>query len=1578
MTDYTMTSADDNFIGTDEGDVFLLSGSSGKLSAADVVKGGGGIDILRYNNGALAATQLAGFNSIEVIDLSGITSAAAVSLNAHTVAQAGGSLQLIFGASPLSLDVSQVLDAGTVIVGGSGLVTLRNFKGQSITFSDGYDGRVTGGTLDDRVRGGSGNDTFGGGAGDDDLVGGDGSDSLDGGDGDDFLSGGNGADTLTGGAGHDLIRGGTGINLVSAGAGSDTFEVTIGERLRIADFDVSDLSEFIDLRLIAGAASFADLAVLRDGTATKVLINNTEIVLEDVDSGSLSGRNFLFLGDDRITVAAIQSTEAYYTLSSAADIKTGTAGNDVFAVAGAAGKLTSIDAIDGGAGTDTIRLEVTNPSLSDVDLSGVRSIERIDLTGSTGNAEIHLGAQNVSTALNKTIEIVFGGLALTIDTALVEDTGTVILSGYGDVKIRNFGEQRVQVDDHYDGRVIGGSGSNDITGGAGSDTLSGGISKDSLSGGDGDDTLSGGEQDDHLYGGNGHDTLDGGADDDHLDGGAGDDTLVGGQGDDTLIGGAGTNTLNGGEGNDSLTGGEQNDDVIGGNGDDRLVGGAGSDILDGGNGDDFIQLAGGDDTASGGVGYDNFVILNDAGSHRILDFQSGTHLERVDLGAFASATSLAALSMDETEDGVLISLGETSVLLAGEKIADLRSDDFVFFGQDKALFHVSAGTSASQIEILLQGAPPGSVIELAAGDYYWNTGIKVTRGDITLRGAGEGQTIIHSSVEGSTSQLVFQSLDDRKTRGVLSTDIEEGANHATFTTVDRIKVGDVVYIGQPNDDAYLKATGNEKLIFPDDSSQSMVPYYLREAWLEVTGISGNTLTFDKPLPYSFGAGKAFVATQTFLKNVEVSGISFQVDGAAPDPYNFSNENSSWKGSSMISFDGIMNSTIQNVSILNARSASITMDRTFRLSGDAITINGAHNKEPGDGYGIHIKESFENNFTHLDIQNVRHGILFSSFSAEHYNNFQIDFTNRDVNFHGSFDANNNVYVKKSVLDYNHAGDNNVYQFKAVQGTELGNLILPTTTVDANDVRFGHVVGADHDDTVHAFQTGGYLSGADGNDILYGGDGRDTLLGGRGNDLMVGGGNSDLFVRDLIEAGHDRIIDFDARPTSQAGDLVVLRGYGLGKFADLQLRQLGGDTVIDFGNRGLLTLANVLASTLSATNFRFDLVGKPQIFTASGAPTSLIGSDGDDVVTIDKGFITRKTPIFAGRGEDTVVLAGGFLNATTDAFGEWHSVDRFDVSKISSVSLKIGASSFFTQNSSKVIDLLVGDAGILTLDVGAPTDGGKLMIDGGRTIMLSDTRSQIVYSTDRIGTDLHGGTQNDTLLGGNKADKLSGGAGVDSLNGGAGDDTLDGGVGADVLAGGAGNDLYYVDNAGDIVVEALKNGVDTIVSSVTWDLEGPIVENLTLSGSRVVNGFGNSLANVILGNDAANSLYGRGGNDTLIGGLGQDSLSGGTGADKFVFRTGELASNAATADRVTDFRQAEKDVIDLAAIDAVKGGGDNDFKWIGNSDFSGTAGELRYQQSSGYALLRADIDGDGKTDLILRVDGVQALLASDFIL
>lgn len=131
-------------------------------------------------------------------------------------------------------------------------------------------------------------------------------------------------------------------------------------------------------------------------------------------------------------------------------------------------------------------------------------------------------------------------------------------------------------------------------------------------------------------------------------------------------------------------------------------------------------------------------------------------------------------------------------------------------------------------------------------------------------------------------------------------------------------------------------------------------------------------------------------------------------------------------------------------------------------------------------------------------------------------------------------------------------------------------------------------------------------------------------------------------------------------------------------------------------------------------------------------------------------------------------------------------------------------------------------------------------------------------------------------------LYGLAGNDSLRGSDFDDILDGGADADQMHGGWGDDVYYVDNAGDYVID--WSGHDEIRTTVSYTTTAPI-ERMTLLGTAIEGYVAYSGASVITGNASNNVLRGNGGGDTFIGGLGNDSYWVGSSSDAVVEQAGE---------------------------------------------------------------------------------------------
>ena len=332
--------------------------------------------------------------------------------------------------------------------------------------------------------------------------------------------------------------------------------------------------------------------------------------------------------------------------------------------------------------------------------------------------------------------------------------------------------------------------------------------------------------------------------------------------------------------------------------------------------------------------------------------------------------------------------------------------------------------------------------------------------------------------------------------------------------------------------------------------------------------------------------------------------------------------------------------------------------------------------------------------------------------------------------------------------------------------------------------------------------------------------DDFSTGAGDDLIEGGRGNDI-----VNGGDG----FDtASYASASGAVVVSLTTGTSSGAD------GADTLVNI-------------EAVSGSRFDDRLTGNAldNTLIGNGGNDQLIGLAGNDLLR-------------GGLGTDT--LDGG--DGNDQLFGDQGND-----------SLTGGAGN----------DLLDGGTGVDTMDGGAGNDNYVVdnagdaiteLASGGIDSVVSSVSYTLSLNVENLtlnGTAAIRGTGN----AGNNS--LIGNALRNTLIGGAGDDVLNGGTGADRLEGGTGDDTFYIDNAGDVVVENLGEGVDIVYASINYTLADN-VENLILSGTAALQGSGNALANSITGNALANTLNGGAGNDVLLGLGGADRLDGGLGADR----------------------------------------------------------------------------------------------------
>lgn len=507
-------------------------------------------------------------------------------------------------------------------------------------------------------------------------------------------------------------------------------------------------------------------------------------------------------------------------------------------------------------------------------------------------------------------------------------------------------------------------------------------------------------------------------------------------------------------------------------------------------------------------------------------------------------------------------------------------NDPIEFDAASNTYSVSTGVSAAQLNILIADAAPGAIIVLEDGTHEFSETIVISRDDITLKGQSEDGTILNFTfAEGTGGNAIEVTGGGRELLTTLDSDVPTGSNQIVLADVSGLSVGDVIYIAQPNTEEYLLENGWTNVSFEDADDR---PF--REMLVRIEAIDGNTLTLASELAYEFEAGVTEIFTTDLLENVHLedftvtNGIDLE-----PNYYNFTNPLTEFLNTSVILIRGADGIELSGISILDAPSSAFDFRTTIDLVADNLYVNGAYNLgTAGNGYGVNLYETFDATITDIEIFNVRHAVLFSSWNAEVGNYIEVTETNRDINFHGSPDMNNEVVVLRSVLDYDldqHTGSGNgFWDIVSGGGSRHANIDIYAN----NDVIFVHAEGSTGTEIIYGADTGSYLDGGASQDLIIGGAGDDIIIGGASQDVLTGAGGADIFAFTLGDS-YDVITDFSG---DAENDRILISGNpAVNEFEDLYVRQQGEDVWITYGSSSTIILADFDVSMLDANDFIF---------------------------------------------------------------------------------------------------------------------------------------------------------------------------------------------------------------------------------------------------------------------------------------------------------------------------------------------------------------------------------------------------------
>ena len=1422
------------------------------------------------------------------------------------------------------------------------------------------------------VSGNTGNDTLIGNSGADQLDGYTGDDVMRGMAGNDILDEfGTGADTLDGGTGNDTLvgRGGNDTYIYSAGldvinevnsGSNDTLWISGG--ITINDTYASVLSSHLKLVFYSGlneirihnyntAAGYeVEIIKFDDGFETTLAGWNSwarqtenadsytgttgdNVVIGMANADTLNGgdgNDALHGGSERDTLDGGNGNDLLVGGTNA-DVMTGGTGDDIFSVDQTDDELFE----NSGEGTDTVKSFVGWTLGTHFENLTLMGSDNINATGN-GSANILVGNSGNNTLDGLTgADGMAGGMG--DDTYIIDNTSDTVTETVHQGTDTIQSSVTYTLSSYVENMALTGSSAIHGTGNTSDNVLTGNSGANTLSGLDGNDTLDGGVGADVMLGGTGNDVyiVDDAGDSLTESSGSGTDsvrssvsftlgtnveTLVltgsgnlagtGNSGVNTITGNAGNNTLDGSGGADSLAGGAGDDiylvddmgDIvleaqgagidsvqstasgytlasnvdnlilggssgINGTGNDlanSITGNSGVNVLTGGGGNDTLDGGTGADTLLGGAGNDVFIVDN--------------------------ASDLVSENASEGTDTVQVSVSYT--------ISDADVENLVLTGSG------AINGTGNSVGNTLTGNSGANTLTGGAGDDVYIVG----SGDVVVESSGQGADTVMSDA-GFTLSSYVENL-------VLT---GSGSVNGAGNTLDNTLTGNAgvnTLTGGAGNDVYIIDGTADTVAEMSGEGTDLIIASSAAGMTTTLGAYVENLTLAGTLDLN-GAGNSAVNTLTGNSGSNTldggGGADAMLGGLGDDVYIVDDAGDSLTEATDAGIDAVI--------------AGVTWTLAGNVEYLTLSGSGSVNGTGNSLDNIVLGNSGSNTLYGLDGSDVLDGganadVMLGGLGDDIYTVDNAGDTVTELSGQGTDTVHSSIswtlggYIENLVLTgtaaINAAGN-------SLANTITGNGGVNTLTGGAgNDT---YIVGSgdmvaelsgEGTDTVIA-TSGGYTldayvenlvvangaagtGNAEANTItgnaaantLAGAAGNDTLDGGVGDDTLDGGAGDDVFIVD------------------SAGDLVA---EGSGDGTDL-VRAGVTYTIADndVENLTLIGTANIGATGNVSVNILTGNSGSNSLNGAAGADT-MVGGAGSDAYVVDNvGDVVSEA---ADEGTDSVY-----------ADVSWTLGSNFE-------NIVLTGSSSTNATGNTLNNILTGNEGANTL---AGLGGDDIYVVGAGDIVTEassqgtdEVRSSVTWTLGSdfenltlTGSDINGvgNTLGNTITGSSGANSLSGlggndvirgGLGNDVLDGGDGNDTLDGGSGADTMTGGIGNDIFLVDSLIDVVSESAAGGVDTVQTTVSYTL-GAELENLTLTGSSVIHGTGNSGANILTGNGVGNSLNGGSGNDTLDGGAGNDLLTGGLDADIFLFSTASLGG----IDNLTDYSIAQHDVLDVSDL------------------------------------------------------------------
>ena len=181
---------------------------------------------------------------------------------------------------------------------------------------------------------------------------------------------------------------------------------------------------------------------------------------------------------------------------------------------------------------------------------------------------------------------------------------------------------------------------------------------------------------------------------------------------------------------------------------------------------------------------------------------------------------------------------------------------------------LTSSATLSQINSALSSCPSGETVYLAAGTYSINGSINIPS-NVTLRGAGANQTILNATGTGGGDVVSMGTGGPSYNPVSITGGATNGSTSLTLSSAAGITTSSYLVITETNNPAFVNSTGSEGACTWCDGSWTSNGSLARGQIVQVTAVSGSTVTIS---PGLYGAYTQNPVAVPFNMAVQYAGV----------------------------------------------------------------------------------------------------------------------------------------------------------------------------------------------------------------------------------------------------------------------------------------------------------------------------------------------------------------------------------------------------------------------------------------------------------------------------------------------------------------------------------------------------------------------------------------------------------------------------------------------------------------------------------------------------------------------------------